>query len=119
MKNYSYLVILGIFLSCGRCWALTEDEIGRIADSIKRAENSVKYPYGIKSINTHGDEEYARKICMNTVRNNYRRWVAAGKHGRFIAFLGDKYCPKADDPTGHAVWARNVTAGLKTQINGI
>jgi hypothetical protein len=81
----------------------------QIADAIYRAENSVKYPYGIKSINTHGDKEYARRICLNTIRNNRRRWQAAGRPGDYIDFLQSRYCPGQDG----VAWRKNVKRFLK------
>lgn len=79
----------------------------KIADAIYRAENSVKYPYGIKSIDTHGDKNYARKICLNTIRNNRKRFAKQTEHTDFIVFLGSRYCP----PTAHSLnknWVKNV-----------
>jgi hypothetical protein len=65
----------------------------QIADAIYRAENSVKYPYGIKSIDTKGNKEYARKICLNTIRNNRKRFAKQSQYKDFISFLGSRYCP--------------------------
>jgi hypothetical protein len=45
-------------------------------------------------------------------RKNYDRWVKAGKHGKFIHFLGRVYCPVGakNDPKGLNVhWIRNVS----------
>ena len=101
----------------------------RLADAIFKAENSIRFPYGIKSIDTHGDTVFARKICLNTINNNLARWQWAvqqeGYKGDYIGFLGDRYCPKAADRVGHAVWAKNVRSiynkaitGLETPIKG-
>jgi hypothetical protein len=79
----------------------------KIADAIYRAENSVKYPYGIKSIDTHGDKDYARKICLNTIRNNRKRFAKQTEYTDFIVFLGSRYCP----PAAHSLnknWVRMV-----------
>lgn len=79
----------------------------QIANAIYKAENSVKYPYGIKSIDTHGDPVYARKICLNTIRNNRRRFAKQTKHTDYIEFLGSRYCP----PSAHSLnkhWVKNV-----------
>ena len=87
----------------------------RLVEAIGKAENSVKYPYGIKSINTHGDKVLARKICLNTVNNNIARWQWARQNGDtrdFIEFLGARFCPTinaTDDPTGlNKNWVKNV-----------
>lgn len=79
----------------------------QIANAIYRAENSVKYPYGIKSIDTHGDKEYARKICLNTIRNNRVRFAKQTQYKDFLEFLGSRYCP----PSAHSLnkhWVKNV-----------
>ena len=84
----------------------------QIANAIFKAENSVEYPYGIKSINTHGDKEYARKICLNTIRNNRVRFMKQSQYKDFIEFLGSKYCP----PSAHSLnknWVKNIKYFLK------
>jgi len=48
------------------------------------------------------------KVCLNTIRNNHRRWEAAGKPGKFLDFLADRYCPKSADPVGNRNWKKNV-----------
>ena len=89
----------------------------QIANAIYRAENSVKYPYGIKSIDTHGDKVYARKICINTIRNNRKRFANQTKYDDFITFLGSRYCPVAGDKTGLNIhWVKNVKYFLKKQL---
>ena len=60
------------------------------------------------------DRGYRRQAgeCACTVQKNYDRWVKAGKHGKFIHFLGRVYCPVGakNDPKGLNVhWIRNVT----------
>ena len=82
-----YMLILNIVMPC---YAWTNNEI---ANAIYRAENSKRFPYGIKSIDTHGDKEYARKICLNTIRNNRIRFIKQNKYFDFIEFLGSRYCP--------------------------
>lgn len=65
----------------------------QIVEAIGKAENSKKYPYGVKSINTKGNKKYARKICFNSVRNGRRHWIKAGKPYDLIVFIGKRYCP--------------------------
>lgn len=86
----------------------------QIADAIYLAEGGAKtkYPYGIKSVVCHGQED-CRKVCLNTIRNNRRRFAEYGhkKHSSFISFLASRYCPigAGDDPTGlNKNWIRNV-----------
>ena len=102
--------------------------VEEIVDAIGKAENSVKYPYGIKPfyektkngrklVDPKGDVAMSRRICVNTVRNNLARWKAAGQPGDFIQFLGDRFCPTkgaTDDPTGlNKNWVGNVKKFLR------
>ena len=83
-------------------WSTFSDD--EIVAAIYRTENSVKYPYGIKSINTHGDKEKARKICLNSVRNGRKRWIRAGRPDDLIIHIGRRYSPPAINPN----WVRLV-----------
>ncbi|MBE3140169.1 MAG: hypothetical protein IMZ53_06260 [Thermoplasmata archaeon] len=85
-------------------FAQADIDPNRLADAIYKAENSVKYPYGVKSIDTHGDKDYARKICSNSIRNNVKRWEKAGKKEDFIVFMGRRYSPPKQNPN----WVRLV-----------
>lgn len=81
--------------------------VDKLADAIYKAENSVKFPYGIKSIDTKSDAVYARKICINTIKNNIKRYNKSDKSVDYITFLGNRYCP----PNVHSLnknWVRNV-----------
>lgn len=91
-------------------WDNFTDE--QIVEAIRKAENSVKYPYSIKSIDTKGNKEYARQICLNSVRNGRKRWINAGKPYDLIVFIGLRYCP----PSSHILnthWVKNVKWFLK------
>jgi hypothetical protein len=97
---------------------ITDTQINQLADIIFIVEggNKTKYPYGIKSIDTKGNKEFARRICINTIRNNYKRWTYAGKTNSFVNFLGNRFCP----PTAHKLnqnWQTNVS--LLMQKRGI
>ena len=73
--------------------------------------STTKYPYGIVSIDTKGDEEYARKICFNTVRNNKVRFMNQTKYKCYIEFLGSRYAPVGakNDPTNlNKNWVKNL-----------
>jgi len=80
-----------------------------IADAIYLAEGGqrAKVPYGILSVKVRNERE-ARKVCLNTIRNNWDRWEKAGQRGDFIDFLGNRYCPPSVDPKGNRNWRRNV-----------
>ena len=99
-----YMLILNIALPC---WAWTDSQI---ADAIYKAENSKHFPYGIKSVNTFGNENVARKICLNTIRNNRVRFARQNKYNDFIEFLGSRYCPTTIKSEYHLNknWVSNV-----------
>jgi len=85
----------------------------RLVDAIYRAEGGDKshHPYGILSVKVRNKAE-ARRVCLNTVRNNYRRWKKAGAKGDFICYLGNVYAPPnvSNDPSGlNRHWVKNVS----------
>lgn len=77
----------------------------QIANAIRKTEGV--WTYGIKTI-TVTNEAHARRICLNTIRNNRVRWQRSGSSGSFIEFLADRYCPKSVDLVGNANWKRNM-----------
>ncbi len=87
-------LLISLLIIIGGVWAgdFTDEEI---VNAIYKAENSKKFPYGIKSIDTKGDETYARKICFNTVRNNRKRYKDYGhkEYDTYLEFLQSRYCP--------------------------
>jgi len=108
------LAICMIILLTQFAWAKETYTDEQIAQAIYYAEGGTKtkYPYGIKSIPTYGNKEYAYKICLNTIRNNKKRFAKQNKYTDFIEFLGSRYCP----PQVHRLnknWVRNVKYYLK------
>ena len=99
-------VIVTLFLPISLGFSYTNQDL---ANAIFKAENSVKYPYGIKSIDTHGNKDYAHKICLNSVRNAKKRWIKAGKPEDFIVFMGRRFSPPSINPN----WVRLVKYFLK------
>lgn len=99
-------ILMSVIAAAGQ--ALTDTEANRLADAIYVAEGGpkAKVPYGILSIKVR-DKTHARRICLNTIRNNYRRWTDGGKKGEFLDYLGDRYCPPSDCD-GNRNWKRNV-----------
>ena len=93
-----FILVLSLLLST-QAWAGGVPVFNKLVEAIGKAENSIKYPYGIKSIDTHGDRAYARRICYNTVKNNWVRYERSktghsrGLGGDFLTFLGQRYCP--------------------------
>jgi hypothetical protein len=85
----------------------------RIADAIWRVEGGhrARVPYGILSVKVKNAAE-ARRVCLNTIRNNHRRWIAAGRPGDYLDFLADRYCPPSVDPVGNRNWKHNIKSLL-------
>ena len=113
------LLLLLPLVSAGQ----TPDFVERLANAIQKAEGlSSRYPYGIKSIappstiKTRAElDAWARRICINTIRNNWKRWEKAGRPGEYIDFLADRYCPPSVDLVGNRNWKRNVKKILAEQ----
>lgn len=84
-------------------------EVDAIVEAIWVVEGGAgtRFPYGVKSVPVR-DAAEAREVCARTVRRNYVRWGEAGRPGRFLDFLGDRYCPGAADPVGNVNWKRNM-----------
>ena len=103
------LIIMLVAATTASAAPLPEAEVNRLADCIYRAEGGRKAraPYGILSVKV-ANEAAARRVCINTIRNNWRRWEAAGRHGLYVNFLADKYCPPSVDPVGNKNWKKNV-----------
>lgn len=92
-----------------------EPDYERLVDAIFPSEGGEKtqHPYGIKSVKVSGKEE-ARRVALNTVRNNFKRWQDAGgkwKDGKpvtYFEFLARRFVPPEADPKGHTNWLINV-----------
>lgn len=91
-------------------------DINRLCNAIYFAEGGVKtrYPYGIKSLKyenrsdkTLTKEQWARKICINTIRNHIKRHAQHNCGKDFISCLGSRYAPVSDSPLNRN-WVRNV-----------
>lgn len=110
------LLILLAFAGQAFAAEIPEATVARIVDAIGKAENSVKYPYGVKSINTHGNVAYARRICENTVRACWGRYERQTIYTNFVEFLGSRYCPVQGDKTGlNKNWVKNVNYFLTSK----
>lgn len=115
-KRGALLAIL-LFLSQSPAWAGWEPDFPRLVEAVGKAENSIKYPYGVKSINTRGNVAYARQIALNSARNAWGRYLKARGAARrpisgdlrpFLDEWGARWCPGAADAKGNRVWAKNV-----------
>lgn len=67
-----------------------------IADAIFKAEGGEKaeFLYGIRSV-SYKDEADARRICLNTIRDNRKRYTEYGhkEYPTFLEFLASRYAP--------------------------
>ena len=93
--------------------AFGESDDSALADAIYRAEGGARaqYPYGVRSIDTHGDAAYARRITLNSIRNAKRRWNSDGNPGGFLDFMAKRWAPVGaiNDPNGlNRHWVKNV-----------
>ena len=100
------LLILSAGLTMAAPVPMSDTQANKIADCIYKIEGGAKtkWPYGIMSVKTTNP----RQVCINTVKNNFIRWQAAGSKGDYLEFLADRYCPASADPVGHANWLRNI-----------
>lgn len=103
--------------------AMPQSEAEKIADAIYKAEGGAKAkkPYGILSVKVSSEAE-ARRVAINTIKNNWKRWQEAGRPGEYLAFLARRYAPigAANDPTAlNRNWLKNVKALLdkKTKVS--
>ena len=92
------------------------ERVKLIVDAIYRIEGGAKArkPFGILSVPCDGYHD-CRRVAENTVRNNYRRWLATEgrRRGDFLEFLAARYCPRSADPIGHRNWIKNIQSIVK------
>lgn len=106
---------LAMFSTAYAAYLRTVDiiDVERLADAIKRAENSDSHPYGIlKAYCLPNDPDgQCRKGCIQTINKRLRMYKSSGSTLDFITYLGTTYCPVGakNDPTGlNRYWATNV-----------
>lgn len=89
---------------------LTTNDVNQIVQAIYRTEGGDKttHPYGIIIGKRKFTKEEAKRICENTVRNNYTRWQRSNSTEGFINYLANVYCPVSADPKGNANWKKNM-----------
>jgi hypothetical protein len=91
----------------------------KLADAIFKAEGSYKaeFLYGIRSVK-YKDEADARRICLNTINNNKKRFLKQDKYEDYLEFLSSKYAPVGaeNDPKNlNKNWLRLVRYFLEKQ----
>jgi len=108
-------IIVTLLLISNNAMAYTNDQI---ANAIFKAEggDEATYLYGIRSVE-YKDKEDARRICINTIKNNRKRYEEYGykTHDTYLSFLAARYAPiGCDNDTGtNKYWLRNVEYFLK------
>lgn len=113
MKSFVLMAALTFTVANAQV-AIDETLANSIADAIYIVEGGAKakVPYGILSVKTNDP----RRICLNTIRNNYIRWQNAGSKGDFLEFLAGRYAPigVANDPRNlNRNWLPNLRKILK------
>lgn len=103
------IALICIFSFCVQI-AASDIDAEKIANAIYIIEGGkkTKYPYGVKSVATKGNKAKARKICINTIRNTHKRWIADNKPIDFLDYLANRYCPPSVDSIGNARWKVNI-----------
>jgi len=115
MRTWKYIVVVIIFTILTYQMVFAEDWSDiEIADAIYLAEGGAKakVPYGILSVKVK-DEAEARQVCLNTIRNNRKRYADYGhkQYATYLEFLASRYCPigAGNDPKGlNQNWLKNV-----------
>jgi hypothetical protein len=84
-------------------------DVEKLCESIRKAENSKKYPYGImvKYKNTT-----PKQACVNTVRHALKDYKGPTKFDPFLEFLAARYAPigaKNDPKNLNKNWVKNVS----------
>ena len=97
-------------LSAGLVFCNQNIDIEKLADAIKKSENSINHPYGIlkKYCKPHDPDGQCRKGCVQTIEHALKDWDGEID---FISFLGGRYAPigTANDPKGlNRNWIKNV-----------
>lgn len=87
---------------------LSDSYVNSFANCIYKVEGGAKArkPYGVLSVKVSNEAE-ARRVAINSIRNNWKRWHNAGKPDTFIVFFANRWCPKASDPIGNKNWINN------------
>jgi len=97
MKTFFLIICLSIlFIGNAFSCEYTNEEICQSIYIIEGGEKT-NFPYGIKSVSCNGKEE-CKKVCLNTVRNNRKRFSDYGhrEYKTFLEFLTSRYCPKEE-----------------------
>jgi hypothetical protein len=87
--------------------------ISTLADAIRLSEGNKNY--GVLSIPCK-TEAKCRQICINSIKNNLKRYETSSKEVDFITFMGKRWAPvgmgrNSNDPKNlNANWVRNTSS---------
>ena len=104
------VLLLITFVAMARAEEYTNEQI---VNAIYLAEGGAKakVPYGILSVKVK-DEAEARQVCLNTVRNNRKRYADYGhkQYNTYLEFLASRYAPIdcENDNGTNKYWLKNV-----------
>ena len=115
------ITIILVLLLTWRAWGAQQYSDDAIVKAIYQAEGgaNAQYLYGIRSVH-YTDAAEARRICLQSVINNHKRWDKAGKPEDFIIFMSRRYCPigAKNDPNNLNInWVKNVKYFLQLDKN--
>lgn len=108
------LFVLSVFfvLPCNGFANSSVVDVPILADAIRKAEGNKNY--GVLSVSCK-TESACRQICINSIKNNLKRYEKSDKSLSFIAFMGKRWAPvgmgrNSNDPKNlNANWVRNTT----------
>jgi hypothetical protein len=101
-------MFLAVVLSLSSLAYAQEIDVEKFADAIRRAEGNSNY--GVLSIPCK-TEAKCRQICVNSIKNNLKRYEKSEKSTDFVGFMAKRWCPigAENDPKGlNKNWAKNV-----------
>jgi hypothetical protein len=93
---------------------MATDLVPQIAAAVKVAEGNPRN-HGVLSVPTANAGE-ASKVLSNSVYNNFVRWNQAGRPGKFVDFMQQRWAPigVSNDPNNlNKNWAGNVRKALQ------
>lgn len=102
-------MFLAVALSLSGLVYAEEIYVEKFADAIRRAEGNSNY--GVLSIPCK-TEAKCRQICINSIKNNLKRYEKSDKSLDFISFMAKRWAPvgvKNDPRNLNANWPRLVS----------
>ena len=106
--KWAVLATLIVLSCCGTAFSEPALNPSKLADAIFKAENSAKYPYGIKSIPCDKQNTIScRQACLNTINNQLKRHSNHQCGLSYLECLRNRYAPLSDSKLNQN-WLKNV-----------